>query len=91
MDERATDHTTAWLLDKVRSGDDDARSALVARVEPLLRRFARGRVPLQMRHQEDTADLVQLTWRFFRLSADDFDQRFARIDQPPAAFPGEIR
>jgi RNA polymerase sigma factor (sigma-70 family) len=62
MGERATDHTTAWLLDKVRSGDDDARSALVARVEPLLRRFARGRVPQQMRHQEDTADLVQLTW-----------------------------
>ena len=55
-------HTTAWLLDRIRVGDGQARSDLVARVEPLLRRFARGRLPAQLRCQEDTADLVQLTW-----------------------------
>jgi RNA polymerase sigma-70 factor (ECF subfamily) len=55
-------HTTAQLLGRIRGGDDAARAALVARIEPLLRRFAQGRVPQLLRHQEDTADLVQLTW-----------------------------
>ena len=55
-------HTTAWLLDRIRNGDDDARAALIGRIQPLLQRFAHGRVPQQLRHQEDTADLVQLTW-----------------------------
>lgn len=55
-------HTTARLLDRVRVGDEQARSDLVARVQPLLRRFARGRLPGRLRSQEDTADLIQLTW-----------------------------
>ncbi len=55
-------HTTAQLLGRIRGGDAGAREALVARVEPLLRRFAQGRVPQLLRHQQDTADLVQLTW-----------------------------
>ncbi len=55
-------HTTALLLGRIRDGDPEARVALVARIEPLLRRFAHGRVPQLLRHQEDTADLVQLTW-----------------------------
>lgn len=58
----ATQHTTAALLGRIRGGDERARADLVARVEPLLRRFAHGRVPQLLRHQEDTADLVQLTW-----------------------------
>ena len=58
----APTHTTRWLLDRVRVGDARARSDLVARVEPLLRRFARGRLPGRLRSQEDTADLIQLTW-----------------------------
>ncbi len=61
-DATAGQHTTAQLLGRIRGGDDGARAALVARVEPLLRRFAHGRVPQLLRHQEDTADLVQLTW-----------------------------
>jgi RNA polymerase sigma-70 factor (ECF subfamily) len=56
------EHTTAVLLDRIRGGDVAARAALVARIEPLLARFAHGRVPQLLRHQEDTADLVQLTW-----------------------------
>jgi RNA polymerase sigma-70 factor (ECF subfamily) len=55
-------HTTAWLLERIRGGDSQARADLVSRVEPLLRRFARGRLPLRLRSQQDTADLVQLTW-----------------------------
>lgn len=31
-------------------------------MEPLLRRFAHGRLPQLLRHEQDTADLVQLTW-----------------------------
>jgi RNA polymerase sigma-70 factor (ECF subfamily) len=62
MDSNTAQHTTAWLLDRARGGDRNARSALVARVEPLLRRFAHGRIPQLLRHREDTADLVQLTW-----------------------------
>ena len=58
----ATQYTTARLLARVREGDGHARAALVARVEPLLRRFAQGRVPQLLRHEQDTADLVQLTW-----------------------------
>jgi RNA polymerase sigma factor (sigma-70 family) len=56
------DHTTAILLGRIRCGDAAARGDLVARLEPLLRRFARGRVPQMLRHEHDTADLVQLTW-----------------------------
>ena len=58
----AASHTTAVLMHRIRGGDADARALLVARVEPLLRRFARGRVPQLLRSQQDTADLVQLTW-----------------------------
>jgi RNA polymerase sigma-70 factor (ECF subfamily) len=57
-----TQHTTAWLLDRIRVGDSHARADLVTRIEPLLRRFARGRLPGRLRSQEDTADLIQLTW-----------------------------
>lgn len=62
MESTAHQHTTAWLLDRVRAGDGDARRQLVRRIEPLLRRFAQGRVPAMLRHREDTADLVQQTW-----------------------------
>jgi RNA polymerase sigma-70 factor (ECF subfamily) len=55
-------NTTAALLVRVQAGDARARAALVARMEPLLRRFARARVPPALRHQEDTGDLIQRTW-----------------------------
>lgn len=59
---RNDSHTTALLLERIRAGDSAAHTALVARVGPLLTRFARGRVPQLLRHQQDTADLVQGTW-----------------------------
>lgn len=58
----AASHTTALLLHRIRQGDSAASALLAARVEPLLRRFARGRVPQLLRHQQDTGDLVQITW-----------------------------
>lgn len=61
-DARHESHTTAWLLDRIKAGDKDARRDLVERIEPLLRRFARGRLPGRLRSQQDTADLIQLTW-----------------------------
>lgn len=58
----APQHTTQMLLARVRAGDSHARTQLVQRVEPLLRRFARGRLPQMLRHEQDTADLLQRTW-----------------------------
>jgi RNA polymerase sigma-70 factor (ECF subfamily) len=58
----AAQQTTQILLHRIRDGDDAARVALVRRIEPLLLRFARGRVPLRLRHEQDTADLLQTTW-----------------------------
>lgn len=54
--------TTRHLLHRIRGGDDAARVALIRRIEPLLLRFARGRVPGRLRHEQDTADLLQITW-----------------------------
>lgn len=56
------EHTTQGLLGAIRAGDQSARARLVARIEPLLMRFARGRVPQVLRHEQDTSDLVQSTW-----------------------------
>ncbi len=55
-------HTTAQLLNHIRDGDLGARELLIARIEPLLRNFAHGRVPQMLRHQQDTADMMQVTW-----------------------------
>jgi RNA polymerase sigma factor (sigma-70 family) len=60
--QEASEHTTQVLLHRIRAGDEGARAALVRRVEPLLRRFAKGRVPRLLRHEHDTADLLQTTW-----------------------------
>lgn len=52
--------STRVLLDRIQSGDDDARDRLVARFLPGLRRWARGRLPDQARGLMDTEDLVQV-------------------------------
>jgi len=58
----AANHTTGLLLQRIRGGNPAARGMLVARLQPLLQRFARGRVPQLLRHQQDTGAVVQLTW-----------------------------
>lgn len=53
--------TTAHLLALVRDGDRRAREALMGRFLPVLRRWARGRLPGDARSLADTDDLVQVT------------------------------
>lgn len=51
--------STAVLIARVRSGDDDAMNYLLARCLPALRRWAHGRLPRSVRDMNDTADVVQ--------------------------------
>lgn len=53
------EHTTALLLRRWRDGDRRAREDLYARLDPLLRRWAHGRMPPGLRDLADTGDLVQ--------------------------------
>ena len=53
--------STATLLSRVRAGDTAAREHLVALYLPMLRRWARGRLPQHARDLSDTNDLVQVT------------------------------
>jgi len=52
---------TVVLLDRVRSGDEEALNTLLARCLPALKRWAHGRLPAYARDMLDTADLVQNT------------------------------
>jgi RNA polymerase sigma factor (sigma-70 family) len=62
MDYAPGTNTTAVLLQELRSGNHQARAQLVLRLQPLLARFAHGRLPRLLRHEQDTLDLVQSTW-----------------------------
>lgn len=53
--------STATLIRRLRSGDEGAREDLMRRCLPLLRRWARGRLPYSARDIADTDDLVQVT------------------------------
>lgn len=53
--------TTHQLVERIRSGDADARDRLIRRYLPLLTRWAHGRLPNPARDLNETADLVQLT------------------------------
>ena len=53
--------TTFRLLERARAGDREALEVLFARCVPLLRRWARGRLPRWARDAADTQDLVQET------------------------------
>lgn len=54
-------HTTAFLINRLKDGDLDARERLFARCLPLLRQWAHGRLPGYARDLTDTNDLVQVT------------------------------
>jgi len=59
---RALDlESTASLLNRVRGGDLEARERLAVRYLVVLRRWARGRLPVRARSLLDTDDLVQNT------------------------------
>ena len=53
--------TTAYLLSRLRGGDDQARDRLLARYRPLLVRWAHRQLPLGARDLLETSDLVQIT------------------------------
>ena len=67
--------STLTLLSRARSGDDDALSDLFARYLPLLRRWARGRLPRWARDVTDTQDLVQITLLETFRKIDGFEHR----------------
>jgi len=52
--------STAILIDRARSGDENARDRLARRYLPSLRAFARGRLPRSARSLEETNDVVQV-------------------------------
>ena len=67
--------STATLIQKLRDGDDEAREHLVERCLPLLRRWARGRLPYSARDVADTDDLVQLTLMRALAKIESFESR----------------
>lgn len=83
MDHRAADggdgaaphETTAVLIARARAGDTPAGQRLLARLLPVLRRWARHRFPAKLRDARDTEDLVQdVLLRAFR-RIDSFENR----------------
>ena len=56
-----TGEATIDRVERAKAGDEDARERLVAKCRPLLRRWARGRLPRHARDLADTEDLVQDT------------------------------
>jgi len=68
--------TTAALLALVRQGDAAARERLVRRYLPILRRWARGRLPSTARDLAETDDLVQLTLIRALSHVKDFEPRY---------------
>lgn len=69
---------TITLIRRIQAGDGAARELLLRRFLPLLRRWAHGRLPRQMRDLNETDDLVQVT----------LVKAMARLDQFESAGPG---
>jgi|SRR5262245_8243561 len=67
--------TTSALFERIRLGDEQARHRLFARILPVLRRWAHGRLPLHARGLADTDDLVQVTLSRALRRMDAFDPR----------------
>ncbi len=74
MEHGPTD-STATLIRRLQDGDVLAREELMERCLPLLRRWARGRLPHGARDIADTDDLVQLAMMRALANISDFDSR----------------
>ncbi|MDX1385495.1 MAG: sigma-70 family RNA polymerase sigma factor [Thermoanaerobaculia bacterium] len=73
-----TDHpleSTATLIRLLQDGEADALERLVTRCMPLLRQWARGRLPAYGRDLSDTDDIVQVTLMRAINNLDHFEQR----------------
>jgi RNA polymerase sigma-70 factor (ECF subfamily) len=68
----ATSESTAELLGLCRQGSNTARDQLMRRFLPILRNWARGRLPQHARENAATDDLVQLTLVRALSHLDDF-------------------
>lgn len=75
MTEATREQATVTLIGRIRDGDDSAREELFRRCLPLLRRFARGRLPAQRRDMAETDDLVQVTLLRALNNVERFDAR----------------
>src|SRR5581483_10160232 len=64
---------TINLIRRIREGDAGARDQLLRRFLPLLKRWAHGRLPRQMRDLNETDDLVQVTLVKALARLDDFE------------------
>jgi RNA polymerase sigma-70 factor (ECF subfamily) len=64
---------TVDVIRRIKSGDARARDELLRRFLPILRRWAHGRLPRQIRDLNDTDDLVQVTLVKAMSRLDDFD------------------
>lgn len=67
--------STATLVARLRAGDELARDRLFNRCRPLLRRWARGRLPHYGRDLSETDDLVQTTMMRALNNLEDFEPR----------------
>lgn len=76
---------TVDVIRRIKSGDVDAREELLRRFLPLLRRWAHGRLPRQIRDLNDTDDLVQVTLVKALQRLDEFDS------SGPGAFLAYLR
>ena len=75
LSEGSIQPSTATLIGRIHAGEASARDELFARCLPMLRRFARGRLPAGRRDLSETEDLVQLTLLRALGRLDDFDAR----------------
>ena len=67
--------STVNLLKRIRSGEERAREILLRRYMPVLRRLARGKVPIRARPLVDTDELVQRTMYSVFTHVGSFEQR----------------
>jgi len=67
--------STVDLLKRIRAGDERARDLLLQRYMPVLRRLARGKVPMRARPLADTDELVQRTMTAVFQHMDTFEHR----------------
>ncbi|MEN1726841.1 MAG: sigma-70 family RNA polymerase sigma factor [Pseudomonadota bacterium] len=67
--------STRQLIERSNAGDADARSRLASRCLPILRSWARGRLPRYGRDLSETDDLVQITLVRAFNNLKDFDSR----------------
>lgn len=72
---KPTAASTTELLERAQQGEDAARELLFGRCRPLLRRWARGRLPGFARDLADTDDIVQTTLLRAYGNLERFEQR----------------